>query len=135
MLGRVDDQGNDTRETPPTLATGYAAALAFEPDFVLAIMPGLRALWMKGTTAAQWENPRRRDFARDLRAPGGETATGILLGVLDDDTADEGRADTIAAAKTVAPSVDFTPGLVDKARNLHRDKKPYGKPVKRKAQG
>jgi hypothetical protein len=133
MLGRVDDQGNDTRECPASLAPAFAACLSHEPDFVLSIMPGLRALWLKGTTAAQWENPSRRDFARDLRAPEGETATGILLGVLDDDTEGEGRADTIDAAKTVAPSVNFTPGLVDKARNLHRQKKPYTKPVKRKA--
>ena len=135
MLGRVDDQGNDTRECPASLATAFAACLSHEPDFVLSIMPGLRALWLKGPAAAQWETPSRRDFARDLRAPGGESATGILLGVGDDVADDEGRDEFIAAAKNVAPSVNFTPGLVDKARNLHRKQKPYEKPVKRKARG
>ncbi len=124
MLGRVDADGNDARETPAALALCFAAALNLEPDFVLAVMPKIRAAWLKGNAAAQWENPKRPGKARDLRAPGGESKRAILLGVLDDAEADDDYETITAAAEVVAPWLKFTPKDVSNAKAEHRKKKP-----------
>lgn len=132
-LGHMDDAGQDTRQIPSGLAICFAKALAVEPDFVLAVMPQIRALHYKGVAAARWEDAKHPGKVRDLRVQGGESITGIMLGVLDDDEEHIGREDTIAAAKTVAPHIAFQPAHVDRARNEHRKRKPYEMPAKPKA--
>jgi len=124
MMGRTDANGNDTRLLPTSIAPLFARGLKLEPDFVLAIMPGIRALWLKGTASACWQTPTRRDYARDLRAPGGESKRAIMRGVLDDNELDDATEDTVAAASVVAPWLDFNTKDVENAKREHRKLKP-----------
>jgi len=133
LFDEVDADGNDLRTPPAHRAKCVAQSHSDEPDFILEIMPQIRALWLAGTAEQRWQNPKRKDFARDLRAAGGVSKRGILLGVLDSADADDGRDDILAAAELQAPGAGFTFGDVDAAKNAHRKRKPYPKPPTRKA--